>query len=94
VDTSLFAYLYSVDAFGTGELLTHKPYTLRNAVPGAPRTLDIELEATSWEIPAGRKLVLVVDTVDPRYAGASRLGGNVVFSSPVSSPSTLTVPLR
>lgn len=93
-NTSLFAYLYSVDVFGTGELLTHRPYSLRNAVPGVARTLDIELEATSWEIPAGRKLVLVVDTIDPRYASASQLGGNVVFSSPASSPSTLTVPLR
>jgi hypothetical protein len=52
------------------------------------------MEATSWDIPAGRKLVLVVDTVDPRYTAATRIGGSVSFSSPASNPSTLTVPLR
>ncbi|MET0654435.1 MAG: CocE/NonD family hydrolase C-terminal non-catalytic domain-containing protein, partial [Pseudoxanthomonas sp.] len=93
-NTTLFAYLYSVDLFGSGTLLSHKPYSLRDVAPGAARTLDIRLEATSWEIPAGSKLVLVVDTTDPIYAGLSRLGGSVSFSSPAASPSTLKIPLQ
>lgn len=93
-DVSLFAYLYSVDLLGNGTLLSHKPYSLRGATPGVAKTIDLRMEATSWDIPAGRKLVLVVDTVDPRYTAATRIGGSVSFSSPASNPSTLTVPLR
>ncbi|MEU8222784.1 CocE/NonD family hydrolase [Kribbella sp. NPDC048915] len=92
-DTSLFAYLYDVDALGVGSLISHKPYTLRGATPGQPVPLDLRLEATSWEVPAGHRLVLVVDTVDPRYLGRSVLGSTVTFSSPASNPSRLTVPL-
>ncbi len=93
-EVSLFAYLYSVDLLGNGSLLSHKPYSLRGASPGVAQTIDLRLEATSWDIPAGRRLVLVVDTQDPRYASASRIGGSVKFSSPASAPSTLSVPLR
>ncbi len=93
-EVSLFAYLYSVDLLGTGQLLSHKPVSLRGARPGVAQNLDLRLEATSWDIPPGRRLVLVVDTADARYAGASRIGGTVSFSSPAASPATLTVPLR
>ncbi|MEU4197759.1 alpha/beta fold hydrolase [Kribbella sp. NPDC026611] len=81
--TSLFAYLYDVDALGVGSLISHKPTTLQTA--GA---IDLRLEATSWEVPAGHHLTLVVDTVDPRYLGRSTLGSTVTFGS----PSWLTVP--
>ncbi|MGO1071025.1 CocE/NonD family hydrolase [Lysobacter sp. CA199] len=93
-EVTLFAYLYSVDLLGNGLLLSHKPYSLRGARPGVAQTVDLRLEATSWDIPAGRRLVLVVDTTDPRYTGASRIGGTVSFSSPSADPSTLTVPLH
>ncbi|MGH8082231.1 MAG: CocE/NonD family hydrolase [Lysobacter sp.] len=93
-EVTLIAYLYSVDLLGNGSLLSHKPYSLRGARPGVAQTIDLRLEATSWDIPAGRRLVLVVDTMDPRYTTASRIGGTVSFSSPASNPSTLTVPLH
>jgi putative CocE/NonD family hydrolase len=93
-DTTLYAYLYSVDGLGIGELISHKPYTLRGASPNRPQTVDIRLEPASWVVPAGRRLALVVDTVDLRYAGASRLGGTVTFSSAADAPARLTVPLK
>ncbi|MEV0791969.1 alpha/beta fold hydrolase [Kribbella sp. NPDC050459] len=91
--TSLFAYLYDVDALGVGSLISQKPYTLRGATPGKAVPLDVRLEATSWEVPAGHHLVLVVDTVDPRYLGRSVLGSTVTFSSPVGDPSWISVPM-
>ncbi|MGW7682762.1 CocE/NonD family hydrolase [Kribbella sp. NPDC054772] len=90
-DTSLFAYLYDVDALGVGSLISHKPYTLRGATPGKAVPLDVTLEATSWEVPAGHHLVLVVDTVDPRYLGRSAVGSTVTFSSPAGDPSWIRV---
>jgi len=79
---------------GNGQLISHKPYTLRGATPGQPKTLDLRLEASSWNLPAGSRLTLVVDTVDLRYAGISQLGGTVTFSSPAGAPSMLKVPLH
>ncbi|MFF0345258.1 alpha/beta fold hydrolase [Kribbella sp. NPDC004875] len=92
-DTSLFAYLYDVDALGVGSLISHKPYTLRGATPGKAVPLDVTLEATSWEVPAGHHLALVVDTVDPRYLGRSTVGSTVTFSSPAGDPSWVRVPV-
>jgi predicted acyl esterase len=89
--TSLFAYLYDVDALGIGSLMSHKPYTLRGAAPG--KAVDVQLEATSWEVPSGHHLVLVVDTVDPRYLGRSVIGSTVTFSSPAGDPSWVSVPV-
>lgn len=91
---TLVTYLYSMDALGTGTLLSYKPYSLRDAVPGQARTLDIALEAAAAEVPAGSRLVLVVDTLDPRYTDATDVGGRVVFGSPASAPSRLSVPLH
>lgn len=93
-EVSLIAYLYDVNAVGYGSLLTHKPYSLRAAKPGQPQTLEMTLEATATTIPAGHHLVLVVDTIDARYADVSHLGDTVTFSSPASAPSRLNVPLR
>jgi predicted acyl esterase len=93
-NTTLYAYLYAEDVLGNGQLISHKPYTLRGATPGQAKTLDLRLEASSWNLPAGSRLTLVVDTVDLRYAGISQLGGAVTFSSPANAPSVLKVPLH
>jgi predicted acyl esterase len=92
-EVSLFAYLYSVNALGIGELLSYKPMTL-SGTAGRAQTLDIEMEAAAAEIPAGRKLALVIDTKDIRFADRTSSFGAVSFSSPASAPSQLQVPLR
>ncbi len=91
---SLFAYLYRMDRWGTGHLLSHKPYSLRGVPPGVATPVDIALEATAAEIRAGERLVLVIDTTDPRYADATSLGGTVAFSSPASRPARLRLSLK
>jgi hypothetical protein len=84
---TVVAYLYDVDALGTGRLITHQPstWTGSDAV-----TLDLRLPATSYDVPAGHRLALVVDTVDPLYADAGRLGAPLTFSG----PSWLDIPVR
>ncbi|RRU66969.1 X-Pro dipeptidyl-peptidase, partial [Stenotrophomonas maltophilia] len=93
-NTTLYAYLYAEDVLGNGQLISHKPYTLRGATPGQAKTIDLRLEASSWNLPAGSRLTLVVDSVDLRYAGISQLGGTVTFSSPANAPSMLKLPLH
>lgn len=79
--TTLFAYLYDVDAFGTGSLMTHKALTV-----GAGTTeVDLELEPTSWRVAAGHHVVLVVDGVDPRYRSTS-VAGTTVTVTPGTDP--------
>jgi hypothetical protein len=85
--------LYDVDAVGVGSMISHKPVTLRGATPGTAVPLDLRLEATSWEVAAGHHLVLVVDTVDPRYLGRSVIGTSVTFSSPADNPSYVAIPI-
>jgi predicted acyl esterase len=83
--TSLFAYLYEVGPLGLGALVSHRPVTVTGA--GITRNLDIALEPTVWDVAPGNRLVLVVDTVDPRYLSQSTLGSTVTFG-----PSSLQVP--
>lgn len=92
-EVSLFAYLYSVNALGVGELLSYKPLTI-NGRAGQAQTVQIEMETAAAEIPAGRRLTLVVDTLDPRYADRTSGFGAVTFSSPANAPSELRVPLK
>ncbi|MFB9907326.1 CocE/NonD family hydrolase [Allokutzneria oryzae] len=92
-DTSLFAYLYDVDATGTGRLISHKPLTLLNRKAGAAQQVDLSLQPVLHDLDAGHRLVLAIDTKDQRYSSETGLGERLTFSSPASSPSYLDVPL-
>jgi predicted acyl esterase len=93
-DLTLVAYLYDVDPLGIGSLITWKPYSLINVMAGVPETVDVNLEATDWQVPAGDQLALVIGTDDLRYAGVTPAGSHVTFSSSTAVPSTLTVSLH
>jgi predicted acyl esterase len=77
---TVVAYLYDVDALGTGRLVAHEPMTWKTAAEGA--ALNVALPATAYDVPAGHRLALVVDTVDPLYADAGRLGAPLDFTGP------------
>lgn len=65
---STAVYLYDVDAWGTGKLLTHGIGTIRAATPGATRTLTVDLNAIAYDVPAGHRIAIALDTFDPQYA--------------------------
>lgn len=92
--TSLFAYLYDVGPLGVSKLITHKPFTIRGATPGVAKTLEFGLEPTLYTVAKGRKLALVVDTVDARYTSDSTKGTTLSFSSPAAAPSLVSIPTR
>lgn len=56
--------------------------------------MDLELFSTAYDLPAGHRLALVVDTVDPLYIEHNPAGSQLTFSSPDTDPSYLSVPLR
>ncbi|MER5596330.1 CocE/NonD family hydrolase [Streptomyces sp. NPDC002265] len=91
---TLVAYLYDVGPLGLGRLVSNAPYTFHGRTPGRPFGLDLDLFSTAYDVPAGHRLALVVDTVDPLYIEHNPSGAQLTFSSPADDPSYVSVPLR
>ncbi|MDT0331774.1 CocE/NonD family hydrolase [Nocardiopsis lambiniae] len=90
---SVYVYLYAVDSHGKGALLSHAPYTLRDATPGSPVTVTTELWPVVWDVPAGHRLAVVVDTRDLRYGSESTVGNRVTVTSPEAEPTRVVIPI-
>ncbi|MFF9602197.1 alpha/beta fold hydrolase [Streptomyces sp. NPDC014684] len=91
---TMIAYLYDVGPLGFGKLVTNAPLTWHGRTPGEPFGVDLDLFSTAYDVPAGHRLALVVDTVDPLYIEHNPSGAQLTFSSPADDPSYLSVPLR
>jgi predicted acyl esterase len=91
---TLIAYLYDVGPFGVGKLVSNAPYTWHGRTPGQAFGVDLDLFSTAYDVPAGHRLALVVDTVDPLYMEHNPSGAQLTFSSPANDPSYVSVPLR
>jgi predicted acyl esterase len=87
-------YLYDVDAFGTGTLITHGTASLHDITPGQLQTLDVDLNATAYDLPAFHRLAIVVDTLDAQYASRTPLGTALDVPFTVSGQMNLEVPTR
>ena len=79
---------------GIGKLVTHAPYTFHGKTPNQPFGVDLDLFSTAYDVPAGHRLAVVVDTVDPLYIEHNPSGARLTFSSPASDPSYMSVPVR
>lgn len=60
-------YLYEVDFWGTGKLITHGTATLFG-VKGKDTDLNVDLQAVAHDFPVGSRLALAIDNIDPMYA--------------------------
>ncbi len=87
----LVVYLYDVDALGIGTLITHGPVSLHSATPGKTIQLAMELSATAWNVPAGHKLAIAIDTYDPLYSVPTLSPYTVKFPLSSAKQSVLTV---
>ncbi|UQA92301.1 alpha/beta fold hydrolase [Streptomyces halobius] len=88
------AYLYDVGPLGLGRLVSHAPFTFHGKTPNQPFGVDLELFSTAYDVPAGHRLAVVVDSVDPLYIEHNPDGARLTFSSPASDPSYVSVPVR
>lgn len=86
---TVVAYLYDLDALGNAGLLSYEPVSWLGTSTG-DRSLDVNLSAMAYDVPAGHSLTLVVDTVDPLFYDANTAGGSVT----VSGGSYLDVPVK
>ncbi|MEV6600999.1 CocE/NonD family hydrolase [Actinoplanes sp. NPDC051346] len=85
---TVVAYLYDLDPLGGAGLITHSPTTWLDTKGGA-RTVDLNLSATAYDLPAGHSLTLVIDTVDGLYYDENEPRKSVT----VAGGSYLDVPL-
>ncbi|MEW9898473.1 CocE/NonD family hydrolase [Chitinivorax sp. PXF-14] len=86
------AYLYDLDAQGWGTLITHGVRTLHAATPGQVVDFPLEFSATAYDVPAGHRVAVVLDTRDSLYSAPSNgyLDTRFVFGS--DKQSTLVLP--
>jgi predicted acyl esterase len=89
----LVAYLYDMNALGMGTLITHAPITLPQVDAGKALTLDFDLVTTAYDIPAGHKLVLAIDTQDLHYGEPTFYPYAVDFKFSSKKQSVLSVPV-
>lgn len=91
---SLIAHLYDVDALGIGRMVARAPYAFLGRTPGARFTADVRMQATAYDVPAGHRLALVVDSADPLYITHNPAWSTLTFGSAAGDPSWISVPLR
>lgn len=88
----LVAYLYDMDAWGTGKLITHGVITLPDANWGEKTRINFDLVTTAYDVPPGHKVVLAIDTKDPQYKSVTSADFFVDFQYKSSQQNTLTIP--
>ncbi|MGY0021288.1 CocE/NonD family hydrolase [Streptomyces sp. YJ-C3] len=91
---SLFiAYLFDVAPDNSAHIVTQAPFTRLDSTPDDRSGARVLLQATGYDVAAGHRLMLVVDTVDPFYAKAADKGNSLTVTSPEADPSYLDIPI-
>ncbi|MFF5285923.1 alpha/beta fold hydrolase [Streptomyces sp. NPDC013171] len=67
---TLVAYLFDVSADDTARIITHEPLTLTDLTPGEEHTATWKLQAAGYDVAAGHRLMLVVNSKDQLYSDA------------------------
>jgi len=90
---TLVAYLFDIAPDGSSLIITHEPCTLSDLTAGQDVTVTWRLQAACYDIPAGHRLALVVNSRDALYAFTGTPGSTTTISSPASDPSYLDIAL-
>jgi putative CocE/NonD family hydrolase len=83
---TVFAYLYDLNAAGLGRLVSHGPISWT----AGTTAVDLPMQVTAFDLPAGHRLALVVDTKDPQYLDANSHDSTITFTG----HSWLDLPVR
>jgi predicted acyl esterase len=67
IPQQMIVYLYDSDPWAKGTLITHGVVSKRSPMDRSSEVL-VDLNIAAYDIPAGHRLVVVVDTRDPLYA--------------------------
>jgi len=88
----LVAYLYDMDAWGNGRLITHGVVTLPDADWGKKVRVNFDMVTTAYDVPAGNKVVIAIDTKDPQYKSPTSADFYVDFQYKTSEQNIVTIP--
>ncbi|WP_444920302.1 CocE/NonD family hydrolase [Microbulbifer sp. CnH-101-G] len=91
-EVQLNVHLYDVNMFGLGRLITHAPITVRTDEPGKKQKIALELFTTSYDVPAGHRVVMAIDTQGPIYKKPQDTNYTIEVPYSSSKVSSLTVP--
>ncbi|MFI5619537.1 alpha/beta fold hydrolase [Streptomyces sp. NPDC051567] len=91
--SSFIAYLFDTAPDGTAHIVTHAPFTDLVTGPGEPVSAEFDLQATAYDVPAGNRLLLVIDARDPFYGDSNLPRATLTFTSLEEKPSHLDLPL-
>lgn len=86
-------YLYDVSPLGVGKLITHGTISFYEKTPGQQFKASLGLVATAYDLPAGNKLAIAVDTYDPQYSVPTLNLYSVDFYYSSASPSKVSIPV-
>lgn len=89
----LVAHLFDVAEDGTARIVTHEPLNAYDLTPDRDTTVTWRLQAAAYDVPAGHRLMLVVDSKDPLYGDASVTWTQTEIGSPPEAASFLELPL-
>ncbi|MEV4428105.1 CocE/NonD family hydrolase C-terminal non-catalytic domain-containing protein [Streptomyces sp. NPDC049602] len=89
----LVAHLFDVAEDDTARIITHEPLNVYGLTPDQDRTVTWRLQAAAYDIAAGHRLMLVVDSKDPLYGDASVTWTQTVVTSPDGAQAFLELPL-
>lgn len=70
-NAQLVVYLYEANDLGLARLISHGGGAV-NVIPNQPFPLRVDLRPIAYDLQPGKRVVLVIDTEDPRYTFANR----------------------
>ncbi len=84
-------YFYDVDRLGVGKLITHGTATIRDVAYGSAAEVTADLSAVAYDVPAGHRIAIALDTFDALYATPTVLPYNLRFRHSSGTQSTLRI---
>ncbi|WP_225799062.1 alpha/beta fold hydrolase [Streptomyces sp. NK15101] len=91
---TIVAYLFDVSADNTARIITHEPLTLTNLTAGEDHTVTWRLQAAGYDLAAGHRLMLVVNSKDALYSDALTDAGVDSGTTTVTSVDGVAARLR
>ncbi|MBI3381365.1 MAG: hydrolase [Aquabacterium sp.] len=88
----VLAYLYDVDEFGIGKLITHSARSVHWATPGKTISFPLDFHMMSYNVAKGHHLSLIIDTKDLHYAPANKTDFKFDLVFGATTPASLTIP--
>lgn len=88
---TVVAYLYSINPFGFAQLITHGVATFGNTSVTDFEKVKVSFYATAYNIPAGNRVGLVIDTQDEIYAERQQGEGQMQLFFSESQPNVLNL---